>query len=49
MSMTTQTAQQVPVSDGDCYPPYRMSIDQYEKLVGCGVYTKRDKLTPGSA
>ncbi len=26
------------------YPPFRMSIDQYEKLVDAGVFTKRDKL-----
>jgi Uma2 family endonuclease len=44
MSTITQAAQQASVSDGDCYPPYRMSIDQYEKLVGSGVFTKRDKL-----
>ncbi len=26
------------------YPPFRMSIDKYERLVGAGVFTKRDKL-----
>lgn len=27
----------------DCFAPYRMSIDQYEKLVDSGVFTKHDK------
>jgi Uma2 family endonuclease len=26
------------------YTPFRMSIDQYERLVGSGVFTKRDRL-----
>jgi Uma2 family endonuclease len=44
MSTTTQTAHRAAVPDGACYPPFRMSIDKYEKLVASGVFTKRDKL-----
>jgi len=40
----TQPAQPVAVPDGACYPPFRMSVDQYEKLVDSGIFTKRDKL-----
>jgi Uma2 family endonuclease len=43
MSTITDIAPQMPVSAGACYPPYRMSVDQYEKLVWSGVFTKRDK------
>jgi Uma2 family endonuclease len=32
------------VPSGDCYSPFRMSLDQYERLVDSGVFTKRDKL-----
>ena len=44
MSTTTQAIQPAIVADVACYPPFRMSIDQYEKLVDSGVFTKRDKL-----
>ena len=46
MSTTTitQTEQLTPGHPGDCYPRYRMSLEQYERLVGAGVFTKRDKL-----
>jgi Uma2 family endonuclease len=46
MSATTvtQTAQPLALVGGACYPPFRMSVDQYEKLVDSGVFTKRDKL-----
>ena len=44
MSTITQTAQPKAVPEEPRYPPYRMSIDQYEKLVDSGVFTKRDKL-----
>jgi Uma2 family endonuclease len=44
MSTLTQTSQPAPVPNGDCYSPFRMSIDQYERLVDSGVFTKRDKL-----
>jgi Uma2 family endonuclease len=44
MSTLTQTEQPTAGSGWDCYPLYRMSIDQYEKLVSSGVFTKRDKL-----
>ena len=44
MSTTTQEIQSATVHEGACYPPFRMSIDQYEKLVDSGVFTKRDKL-----
>jgi Uma2 family endonuclease len=44
MSTTTQAVESALGSGGDCYPPFRMSIDQYEKLVDSGVFTKRDKL-----
>jgi Uma2 family endonuclease len=41
---TTQVTQTAAVPGEACYPPFRMSIDQYEKLIGSGVFTKRDKL-----
>ncbi len=44
MSTITQTVQPAAVPNGACYPPFRMSIDQYEKLVASGVFSKRDKL-----
>jgi Uma2 family endonuclease len=44
MATTTQPVQSASGPDDDCYPPYRMSIDQYEKLVDSGVFTKQDKL-----
>jgi hypothetical protein len=44
MSTLAQTRQPAPVPNGDCYSPFRMSIDQYERLVDSGVFTKRDKL-----
>jgi Uma2 family endonuclease len=44
MSTITQTVPQAAVPNGACYPPFRMSIDQYEKLVASGVFSKRDKL-----
>jgi hypothetical protein len=44
MSTITPTVQPTAGPDWDCYPLYRMSIDQYEKLVSSGVFTKRDKL-----
>jgi hypothetical protein len=44
MSTLTQTSQPAPVPNGDCYSPFRMSIDQYERLVDSDVFTKRDKL-----
>jgi hypothetical protein len=46
MSATTvtQTAQPLALVGGACYPPFRMSVDHYEKLVDSGVFTKRDKL-----
>ena len=40
----TQPAQPVAVPAGACYPPFRMSVDQYEKLVDSGIFTKRDKV-----
>ena len=44
MSTTAQATHTATVFDGACYPPFRMSIDQYEKLIASGVFTKRDKL-----
>ena len=44
MSTAVQAVGPVTVPDGGCYPPFRMSIEQYEKLVDSGVFTKRDKL-----
>jgi Uma2 family endonuclease len=44
MSAITQTMQPAGGPDGAYYPPFRMSIDQYERLVDSGVFTKRDKL-----
>jgi Uma2 family endonuclease len=44
--MTTTTIPETPISASPgeaCYPPFRMSIDQYENLVSSGVFTKRDK------
>ena len=43
MSTITQ-AEQAAALDVASYPPFRMSIDQYEKLVDSGVFTKRDRL-----
>ena len=43
MSTITQTAQSAAGPGEDCFPPYRMSIEQYDKLVESGVFTKRDK------
>jgi Uma2 family endonuclease len=43
MSSIAQTIQPSSLPDRECYPPFRMSIDQYEKLVESGVFTKRDK------
>ena len=40
----TQPAQPVAVPARACYPPFRMSVDQYEKLVDSGIFTKRDKV-----
>src|SRR5271156_5247008 len=45
--MSTATSQTEPTTASSCeavYPPFRMSIDQYERLVDAGVFTKRDKL-----
>jgi Uma2 family endonuclease len=43
-TIITPAAQPAGMPIGASYPPFRMSIDQYEKLVGAGVFTKRDKL-----
>ncbi len=43
MSTITQTVQPAYEPDRDCDPPYRMSIDQYDRLVDSGIFTKRDK------
>jgi Uma2 family endonuclease len=43
MSTMTPVVQPPAVPDGACYPPFRMSVDQYEKLVESGVFTKRDR------
>ena len=43
VSTITQTVQPASGPDWDCYPPYRMSIEQYDRLVDSGVFTKRDK------
>jgi Uma2 family endonuclease len=44
MPTITQNLPQPPVADATCYLPFRMSVDQYEKLAESGVFTKRDKL-----
>jgi Uma2 family endonuclease len=44
MATTNQAIQGGSVPNGACYPPFRMSIEKYEKLIGSGVFTKRDKL-----
>ena len=43
MSTITQS-DPAPVPDVAFYSPFRMSIDQYERLIGSGVFTKRDRL-----
>jgi Uma2 family endonuclease len=43
MATLTQAVQPAAFPDAVGYPPFRMSIDQYEKLVDSGVFTKRDK------
>jgi Uma2 family endonuclease len=44
MATTNQATQPGAVPNGVCYPPFRMSIEKYEKLIDSGVFTKRDKL-----
>jgi hypothetical protein len=44
MSTITPTMQPAAGPAVDCYPLYRMSIEQYEKMVDAGVFTKGDKL-----
>ena len=41
---TTQTGQATIAPDQDWYQPFRMSIEQYERLVDSDVFTKHDKL-----
>jgi Uma2 family endonuclease len=43
MSAITQPRRPASAPSGDCYPLYRMSIEQYEKLVDSGLFTRRDK------
>jgi Uma2 family endonuclease len=44
MATTIQAMQPATVPNGACYPPFPMSIEQYEKLIDSGVFRKRDKL-----
>jgi Uma2 family endonuclease len=44
MSTDTQGIQPADEPNRACYPPFHMSVDQYDKLVHSGVFTKRDKL-----
>jgi Uma2 family endonuclease len=43
MSTITQTTQPAAGPDGDCYPLYRMPLEQYEAMVDSGVFTKDDR------
>jgi Uma2 family endonuclease len=43
MSTITQ-GEPAALPDVAFYTPFRMSIDQYERLIGSGVFTKRDRL-----
>jgi Uma2 family endonuclease len=44
MPKTIQPKQPAAVANGACYPPFRISIEKYKKLIESGVFTKRDKL-----
>jgi Uma2 family endonuclease len=44
MATAMEAMQPAAVPNGACYPPFRMSIEKYEKLIDSGVFTKRDKL-----